>query len=93
MALRAQASGFEPHRAAARANVPHAAVGTQLHAGQRHGAHLLLGDEASISQSFGLALVVGAVSQAHAHGLRAHLAAHQHHHVGVGKGLLRGVVR
>ena len=89
MALRAQARGFKPHRAAARANVPHAAVGTQLHAGQRHGAHLLLGDEAFV----GLALVVGAVGQAHAHGLRAHLAAHQHHHVGVGKGLLRGVVR
>ena len=85
MALRAQPRGLQPHRATACADVPHDAVGAQLQARQRDGAHFLFGDQALV----GLALVVGRVSQAEAHRAGPRTGAPQQHDIGVGEGLLR----
>ena len=71
VALRAQARRFQAHGAGGRANVPHHAVGAQLHARQAQGARFQLGDQAL----FGLALRVSRVGQAKAHGLRRRAAA------------------
>ena len=71
VALRAQARRFQAHGAGGRANVPHHAVGAQLHARQAQGARFQLGDQAL----FGLALRVSRVGQAKAHGLRRGAAA------------------